>query len=125
MVEHRDFTRREDLKNNPNKVFLFGDNLLGVGYGGQAKEMRGELNAYGIPTKKLPSNNADAFFSDTEFETNKYHINKAFSKIPNDKIVVIPSAGLGTGLARLNKCAPKTYAYLLQQIKELEFRSFP
>ncbi len=120
MVEYWDFIRRDDLKKNPDKVFLFGDNLLGVGYGGQAKEMRGELNAFGIPTKKLPSNNTNAFFSDAEFASNKSHIDKAFSRIPRDKIIVIPSAGLGTGLARLDKCAPKTYAYLLNKIKELK-----
>jgi hypothetical protein len=35
---------------------------------------------------------------------------------------VIPSAGLGTGLAELNKRAPKTFAYLnacLEMLKEV------
>lgn len=120
MIEYWDYIVREDLKNNPDKVFLFGDNLARKGYGGQAKEMRDEPNAVGIPTKKLPSNGSDAFFSDTELEINKYVIDRAFGKIPRDKTIVIPSAGLGTGLAQLDVKAPKTYAYLLECIKKLE-----
>lgn len=120
MIEFWDYIVREDLKNNSDKIFLFGDNLIGKGYGGQAKEMRDEPNAIGIPTKKLPSNGSDAFFSDGDLEINKHHINKAFSKIPEGRIIVIPSAGLGTGLAQLDVKAPKTYAYLLECIKKLE-----
>jgi len=52
---------RKDLKNNPDVLYLFGDNLVQKGFGGQAKEMRGEPNAEGIPTKKLPSMEAKAF----------------------------------------------------------------
>jgi hypothetical protein len=120
LIEYQDYIVREDLRQHPDKVFLFGDNLIGKGYGGQAKEMRDEPNAIGIPTKKLPSNGSDAFFSDSELEMNKHYINKAFSKIPEGKIVVIPSAGLGTGLAQLDVKAPRTYAYLLECIKKLD-----
>ena len=120
MIEYWDYIVREDLKNNPDKVFLFGDNLTRKGYGGQAKEMRDEPNAIGIPTKKLPTNGPNAFFSDIELEINKYVIDRAFGKIPKDKTIVIPSAGLGTGLAQLDVKAPKTYAYLLECIKKLE-----
>jgi hypothetical protein len=120
MIEYWDYIVREDLKNNPDKVFLFGDNLARKGYGGQAKEMRDEPNAVGVPTKKLPSNGPDAFFSDTELEINKYVIDRALGKIPRDKIIVIPSAGLGTGLAQLDVKAPQTYAYLLECIKKLD-----
>ena len=35
----------KDLKNNPNKIFVFGDNLKRKGEGGQAI-IRGEENAY-------------------------------------------------------------------------------
>jgi len=34
--------------------------------------------------------------------------------------VVIPSDGLGTGLAGLDKRAPKTFAYLQERLAELE-----
>ncbi len=51
-LEIRELIRREDVRAEPDKIFLFGDNLKESGYGGQAKEMRGEANARGIPTKK-------------------------------------------------------------------------
>ena len=46
---------REDLKANPTALFVFGDNYLGVGYGGQAFSARGEPNAVGVITKYSPS----------------------------------------------------------------------
>lgn len=42
------YIKRQDLKSNPNTQYLFGDNLKRSGFGGQAKEMRGEPNAIGI-----------------------------------------------------------------------------
>lgn len=120
MIEYWDHIVREDLRNNLDKVFLFGDNLIGKGYGGQAREMRDEPNAIGIPTKKLPSSGPYSFFVDREFDINKHYIDESFSKIPKGKIVVIASAGLGTGLAQLDVKAPRTYAYLMECIRNLE-----
>ena len=110
---------RDDLKNNPDKIFLFGDNLIHKGLGGQAKVMRGEKNAIGIPTKKYPSMHDTSFFSDDEFHLNRFHIDRAFDSIPKGVVVVIPLSGLGTGLAELPFRAPMTYNYLLDKIKEL------
>jgi hypothetical protein len=115
-IEYQKFIRREDLIENRDKVYLFGDNTIHVGYGGQAGEMRGEPNAIGIPTLKEPG----AFFTDNEFETNKQIIDEAFRQIPSGKTVVIPSDGLGTGIARLDKVAPRTFKYVVDKIKELE-----
>ena len=110
-IEIRDHISREDIRAEKDKIFLFGDNLKGQGYGGQAKEMRGEENAVGIPTKKFPNNNPSAFFSDKELAANVKAIDKAFDRIPLGKIIVIPKAGLGTGLAELQEKAPETFAY--------------
>lgn len=41
---------RSDLRNNPHLLYVFGDNVARVGLAGQAKEMRGEPNAFGIAT---------------------------------------------------------------------------
>ncbi len=112
---------REDVRQNKDKIFLFGDNLAGRGFGGQAKEMRGEENAVGIPTKKAPDNNPNSFFSDKEFAENKRAIDEAFARIPLDKTIVIPKAGIGTGLARLSSQAPKTFAYLNEKFAHLGF----
>jgi hypothetical protein len=111
-IEIREHITRVDVRADKDKIFLFGDNLAGQGFGGQAKEMRGEENAVGIPTKKAPSNNPNSFFTDKEFAANIKAIDEAFGKIPPDKMIVIPSAGLGTGLADLQEKAPNTFAYL-------------
>lgn len=120
--------KRRYVQENPNKIFLFGDNLQKKGYGGQAKEMRGEPNAVGIPTKKKPTMEDDAFFTDDEFWENTRHIDNAFCKIwqikPDFDIkkdtVVISSSGLGTGLAQLSKRAPETLEYINQRLRELD-----
>ena len=119
-IEIREYITRKDIRVEKDKIFLFGDNLAGRGFGGQAKEMRGEGNAVGIPTKKLPSNSKDAFFTDKEFTANIKAIDEAFGKIPPDKTIVIPKAGLGTGLAGLEEKAPKTFSYLNENERDFK-----
>lgn len=120
-IEIRDRINRADLRANKDKTFLFGDNLSGRGYGGQAREMRGEENAVGIPTKKAPDNKPNSFFSDKEFAENKKAIDAAFGKIPPGKTIVIPKAGIGTGLAQLSEKAPNTFAYLNEKFTGIGF----
>lgn len=119
-IEHMQHITRSTLRTNSDKIFLFGDNLLQIGYGGQAKEMRGEPNAIGIPTKKKPSMSPDSFFTDDEYESNIIAIGKAFNKIPDNCTIVLPQAGLGTGLAELPEKAPKTFAYLYLRLMEMK-----
>lgn len=125
-VEHVRFITRDYVRANPDKIFLFGDNLEQRGYGGQAATMRGEPNAVGIPTKKKPSMESDAFFTDAEFEQNKAAIDRAFATIAtitdSTRVIVIPSDGLGTGRAQMQKRAPKTFAYLQNRLDELARR---
>lgn len=119
-IEHMQHITRSIVRANPNKIFLFGDNLIGIGYGGQAKEMRGEPNAIGIPTKKKPSMSPDSFFTDDEYDDNIKAMDKAFDKIPDNHTIVLPMAGLGTGLARLPQRAPKTFEYLCSKLMEMK-----
>lgn len=86
--------------------------------------MRGEPNAIGIPTKKSPSYSDGAFFTDEEFETNKTAIDFAFAEVLEacsdpSRVIVIPSGGLGTGRAQLDRRAPRTFAYLQNRLAEL------
>ena len=123
-VERRQFITREYVRANRNKLFLFGDNLERRGFGGQAAAMRGEPNAIGIPTKKSPSYRDDAFFSDDEFEQNKASIDAAFAEImraitDSIRVIVIPSDGLGTGRAQLERRAPRTFAHLQKRLTEI------
>ena len=119
-VEFRPLITRQMLRNEPDKIFLFGDNLLKVGLGGQAAEMRGEPNAIGIPTKRAPSMSPESFFSDDDYIDNIRAIDDAIGSIPPGKIIVLPQYGLGTGRAKLQQKAPRTYAYLQNKLNEIE-----
>lgn len=118
------FITREYVRANRDKLFLYGDNMERRGLGGQAAAMRGEPNAFGVPTKKSPNYKEDAFFSDDEFEQNKAAIDAAFDTLiravtETVRSVVIPSDGFGTGRAQLDKRAPRTFAYLQKRLAEL------
>jgi len=107
-----------DVKANPNKIYVFGDNMVRKGTGGQA-QIRNNPNAMGIATKIFPTNDANAFMSDLDFESNKSFIDKDIAKIKADgRPLVFPKDGFGTGLARLKETAPRTYAYLKQRLLE-------
>lgn len=107
---------RSDLQDNPDVYYLFGDNTIRKGLGGQAGAMRGEPNAIGIATKMTPTSGSNSFFSDTELEHNcriiAQDMRKAFQKRDQGHMIVIPADGLGTGLSELPQRAPKTNEFL-------------
>lgn len=126
LVIFEGYWSREDIKKFPPQYFfLFGDNLEEQGTGGQAC-IRGCTNAIGIPTKVSPRGSEDAYFTPSDClykillskNANMIlsQIEKNLQKIPEDAIIVMPEAGLGTGLAQLDKRAPNVlngiYAYL-------------
>ena len=107
MIEYREHITRAMLRAEPGVLFVFGDNLQRRGYGGQAKEMRGEPNAVGIPTKAWPSMTETAFFNDDDLklwaqESAPYRERL----IEHGGKVVWPKDGIGTGLAQLQERAP-------------------
>ena len=109
---------------NQQALFVFGDNLERVGYGGQAAEARDCPNAVGIPTKISPS---EYIFDDqVEEDRDRFRIpiEKAFGKLvahlDEGGTVVWPKDGVGTGLARLDVTAPKLFS-LIEQAKERMF----
>jgi hypothetical protein len=117
-VEITDRYSIADLKANPNKIYVFGDNVQRVGTGGQA-QIRNNPNAMGIATKISPSMTESAFMSDEDLNNNKQIIDGDIAKIKaTGKVVVMPKDGLGTGLAKLKEKAPQTYAYLRQRLLE-------
>lgn len=117
------FWTRDDVTNNPRSLFVFGDNNIGRGNGGQAI-IRGLPNTIGIPTKKYPSNQPQSFYTDLEFNDNKKRISNAINEIirisKNYDYVILPRDGFGTGLAQLAKTAPKTNTYLIEQVENLK-----
>ena len=107
-----------DVKANPNKIYVFGDNTQRTGTGGQA-QIRNNSNAMGIATKLAPSNEESAFMTDKDLAKNKAVIDGDIAKIKTKgKTIVMPKDGLGTGLAKLKEKAPQTYAYLKQRLLE-------
>lgn len=123
LVYLQKWIEREDLRNNPDAYFLFGDNLLREGMGGQAAAMRGEPNAIGIATKRAPRRDDAAYFSDDTLEENcrliAQDFRKAFAKKAAGHLIVIPADGLGTGLSELPVRAPKTNQFLEHMLNQL------
>ncbi len=56
------------LNDNPNALFVFGDNLIGKGYGGAAA-LRDHPQAIGFVTKKFPDNRDTSFYDPEEYES--------------------------------------------------------
>ena len=114
---------RATLRAYPDTLFLFGDNEARVGFGGQARECRGEPNAIGVATKRLPSRSPTAYWSDDDYERCVACIDKdldpAFKHAMKGGMIACPLSGLGTGLADLPNRAPRVFAYLKKRISEL------
>lgn len=112
-----------DVKRYPHALFIYGDNNVKKGAGGQAI-IRFEPNTYGIPTKKYPSSHVNSYYTDTEYNDNIKRIQCAIDHIvkisANYKYVVLPENGFGTGLAKLSTKAPKTWQYLLSAVEKMK-----
>ena len=93
---------KEFLFKNPHAVFVFGDNLLRKGRGGAA--VLRNYNTHGFITKKLPSNEDEAFFSPREYspvyETEIEKLQKVIEENPNNIFLISP---VGSGLANRYK----------------------
>lgn len=116
---------RDLVRSDRKSVFVFGDNMEGKGYGGQAAAMRGEPNTIGVPTKWRPDRTPGAYFTDDDAKNRDvwHAIHEAFqqmrSALAEGRNVVIPADGLGTGLAELPKRAPKFHAMIEAAIASL------
>lgn len=103
----------ELCQNNPEAIIVFGDNLLGKGKAGQAN-IRDEENAYGVPTKRLPSMNTDAFFSDKEdeYEIVKRLLTYLWRQHESGKTIILPFNKIGSGLANVSSKSPRISALI-------------
>lgn len=115
---------RADLQRNPQVLYVFGDNLQRTGFGGQAKEMRGEPNAIGVATKRAPGRRDCDYFSDDDLAFNELSIysdlKEVMDALARGRVVVWPADGLGTGLSQLPTRAPQTWDYLERCRKSFE-----
>ena len=110
----------QDCKDNPDTLFVFGDNVEGWGKSGQSV-IRDEPNTLGVPTKISPS----VYMTDDFLQANKNDLLWAFSKLElkaydYEKLFIIPN--MGTGRADLPNKAPRTYKALLGFKKMVEVR---
>ena len=123
-IVYQDFIRREDLRRNPDWFYLFGDNEMRQGMGGQAASMRGEPNAIGIRTKFAPNNSTAAFWHDEEYERCRALLVEDFAiveaALKDGKTVVVPRDGLGTGLSELPTRAPRAFSFICAELHILE-----
>jgi hypothetical protein len=108
------------LMSNPDTYFVFGDNLVRRGNGGQAI-IRDQPNAVGIATKRFPTHNYSGYMlgSKEDFEAVEKDFDKVYKLIEEGKTIVFPSGGLGTGLAALNVHAPKLLTYIDHLVSKL------
>lgn len=115
-VKYLPWITRDMLRNEPESMFVFGDNRERWGLGGQAKEMRGEPNAIGVATLYAPG----LFYDEND--------PSALSTVANDLSIVskslalgvtvyVPTDGLGTGLGRLKESAPLIHNFIVTFFK--------
>ncbi len=116
-IEDRPFTERL-LRVNPEKIYVFGDNMKRYGKRGQAV-IRCEPNAYGIATKRYPSMDNWAFFSDKQDELDWVLTDlRGLYKWSKTHIIVFPAAGIGTGLADMKNRSPVIWDKMCQILKD-------
>lgn len=127
-VRFQKWITRQDLQSNPDTYYVFGDNGQGVGLGGQAKEMRGEPNAIGVPTKWAPGMEEYDFFHDTSLGA-ALLMNDGLRRIKmlidDGHTIIFPSDGLGTGLSMLPVKAPGLYKQLYDTVERFAGGSIP
>lgn len=108
-IEYVKILSTQLVRAHPEKIYIYGDNLKAFGKGGQAI-IRDEPNAFGIPTKRYPSWDDWAFFSDQpdEIEAVKESLRKLY-KIAQNRVIVFPEDGIGTGRAKMEEKSPVAY----------------
>jgi|SRR6185312_6574036 len=122
---YHDVAQIVDCRRQPQILFVFGDNMLGFGRAGQAC-IRGEANAFGIPTKRAPGHAPVDYFSDKDAAPEtpaRRRIDAEFTTLlaalRGGATVSFPRAGIGTGLAQLPQRAPAVAALIAEWVERL------
>ncbi|GJD50918.1 hypothetical protein OPKNFCMD_3667 [Methylobacterium crusticola] len=122
-IRHETGVTREGLRARPETLFVYADNVARRGLGKYSREMRGEPNAVGIPTKRLPATHKAAFFDDGDDSLADF---RAASEADFDRLaqhlraggaVVLPVAALGEN--DLKARAPRIWAELQGRLSAL------
>ena len=111
----------ELVKANPHYLFVFGDNLLEKGHGGQAV-IRDLPNTFGIPTKREPNKKDTAYFSDKDEEMHAVIDSiSILNFICNSKVfekIIFPKNGIGTGMSHTKSKSPTIYGVMKKYLEE-------
>ena len=110
----------------PNYTFVFGDNLLGFGKGGQAI-IRGAPNAFGVPTKRKPSMTPGSFFAEgneSDLDNVLKSLGELWEILEARGTVIIPvnkmgDVSLGLERAELRERAPSIYDTIVRHVEEM------
>jgi hypothetical protein len=105
---------KENISESPdNYVYIFGDNLLKIGLGGQAAVARQFVSCnktFGIPTKRKPTSEEDAFFSDKQDEIDAVRESlRHIDELRKQQKVIVFFPNIGEGLAELPTRSPKIF----------------
>ncbi len=111
------------LSANPKKLYVFGDNTIRAGRGGQAV-IRDCFNAVGVATKRLPSVSDSSYYADTQSDykslTNDlFNLSKVMASPEfQDWTIVFPKDGLGTGLSEMPQRSPFLFDVMSKYLKQ-------
>lgn len=111
-----DFWTREIVQNDPGRIYLFGDNMVGYGNAGQAC-IRGLENAVGVPTKWMKPEKD--LFTDDDFDEVFPVILGRIQDAVRDGRPIVCHVNIGRGLAKLHESAPRIYAALLVALHDV------
>lgn len=124
IIYKKNYTRN-DISNQPDIIFLFGDNTYDRTISKHIPTMtqaviRGLPNAIGIDTKKNRYTSDSSYLSDNDYDWFVNHVNGQINlAISMNKTIAIPFGGIGTGKAKLKEKAPKCYEYLNNKLNDL------
>lgn len=124
-IIQKEWYTKEQIQNNRDTLFIFGDNNHRSGTGGQAKVCRNEPNCIGIVTKNRPDYNPGCYLSDDTYYKNIETIANDFAPVIKHLIdggdVIFPADGIGTGRADLANQAPRTWEFLQAYIRYVQW----
>jgi hypothetical protein len=111
----------------PNAFFIFGDNLMAKGIGGQAKVCRDKKNTIGIPTKLTPGTDKAAYITSEIYQNNphikgavEYAFNHVLKAVEAGLDIIWPLDGVGTGLALLRENCPELLNDINREFENLK-----
>jgi hypothetical protein len=106
------------LRDNPDHIFVFGDNKIGRGKKGAAIH-RDEPNAYGFVTKKYPNYKNESYYKPREYkDVFEKEMSKLMQRIEENPQQTFLISRLGSGLANKYRIWEKVICEGLETLKK-------